>query len=268
MLFMTDKNIVAGKWALVTGGSSGLGVDFARELAGRGMNLILVARREEKLAAVREELIDEYGVEVEVLSRDLSGQDAPRQLYEELEERGLEIEVLINNAGFGLYGKFQDQELDHIQDMIDLNVRTLTTLTHLVLPEMLERGSGYVLQVASNAAYQPSPGYAAYGGTKSYVHSFSQAVSYELRDTPVRMTVVSPGPTRTEFHEVSSQGRDNWYIQMQLMPSEKVARIGVQALFRGKSGVVPGWFNASAAWLAQRLPRRWAAALAGWTMGV
>ena len=265
---MVDKNIVAGKWALVTGGSSGLGVDFARELADRSMNLILVARREEKLAEVRDQLLEDYGIEVEILPRDLSARDAPRQLYKELKDRGLEIEVLINNAGFGLYGKFQDQELDHIQDMIDLNVRTLTSLTHLVLPEMLERGSGYVLQVASNGAFQPSPGYAAYGGTKSFVHSFSQAVSYELRDTPVQMTVVSPGPARTEFHDVSSQGRDSWYIQLTLMPSEKVARIGVQALFRGKSGVVPGWINAAAAWLAQHLPRRWAAALAGWTMGV
>lgn len=263
-----NKDILAGKWALVTGASSGLGVDFARELADRDMNLILVARRKEKLAEVRKQLIEDYGVEVELMSRDLSERDAPRKLFEELKDRGLEIEVLINNAGFGLYGKFQDQELDHLQDMIDLNVRSLTSLTHLVLPEMLERGSGYVLQVASNGAFQPSSGYAVYGGTKSFVHSFSQAVSYELRDTPVQMTVVSPGPARTEFHEVSSQGRDNWYIQLTLMSSERVARIGVQALFRGKSGVVPGWINATAAWFAQRLPRRWAAALAGWTMGV
>lgn len=263
-----DKNIVAGKWALVTGGSSGLGVDFARELADRGMNLILVARREEKLEEVKVKLVEEYGVEVIVLSRDLSKRDAPRQLYGEIQDRGLAIEILVNNAGFGMYGKFQDQDLDALQDMIDLNVRTLTSLTHLVLPGMLERGSGYVLQVASNAAFQPSPGYAAYGGTKSYVHSFSQAVSYELRDTPVRMTVVSPGPTRTEFHDVSSQGRDNWYIQMQLMSSEKVTRTAIRALFQGKPGVVPGWINKTAAWFAQRLPRRWAAALAGWTMEV
>ena len=265
---MKDKNIVAGKWALVTGGSSGLGVDFARELADRSMNLILVARRKEKLAEVEKQLIEDYGVEVVILPRDLSARDAPRQLYEELKDRGLEIEVLINNAGFGLYGKFQDQELDYLEDMIDLNVRTLMALTHLVLPEMLERGSGYVLQVASNAAFQPSPGYAAYGGTKSFVHSFSQAVSYELKDSTVRMSVVSPGPARTEFHDVSNQGRDNWYIQLLLMPSEKVAEAGVKALFKGKPGVVPGWINKTAAWAAQRLPRRWAAALAGWTMGM
>lgn len=265
---MAAKNIVAGKWALVTGGSSGLGVDFARELADRDMNLILVARREEKLVEVKKELVGKYGVEVEVFSRDLSERDAPRDLYEALEARGLMVEVLVNNAGFGLYGEFREQTLDNLQDMIDLNVRTLTSLTRLFLPGMLERGSGYILQVASNAAFQPSPGYAAYGGTKSYVYSFSRAVSYELRDTPVRMTVVSPGPTRTEFHEVSSQGRDNWYIQLQLMASERVARTAVRALFKGKPGVIPGWINAVAARVAQRLPRRWAAALAAWTMGV
>lgn len=262
-----NKDILAGKWALVTGASSGLGVDFARELADRDMNLILVARRKEKLAEVREQLIEDYEVEVEILPRDLSARDAPRKLFEELKNRGLEIEVLINNAGFGLYGKFQDQELDHLQDMIDLNVRTLTGLTHLVLPEMLERGSGYILQVASNGAYQPTPGYAVYSATKSFVLSFGEALNYELKGSPVSVTVVSPGPTATEFHQVSGQGRDNLYLRLLTMESETVAEIGINAMLKGKPSVVPGWLNAVMAWISQRVPRRLAAAAAAWTMG-
>lgn len=262
------NNILTGKWALVTGGSSGLGVDFARALAGRGMNLVLVARREEKLRQVQEEISRDFPVEVRVLPFDLARDRAAESLYQRIQQLGIEVDILINNAGFGLYGDFLKEDWENEQDMIRLNVQTLVGLTKLFGREMVERGAGRILLVASNAAYQPSPGYAVYGGTKTFVLSFGEAVNYELKDSPVNVTVISPGPTQTEFHDVSGQGRDNLYIKMVTMESERVAEIGVKAMLRGKPSVVPGFVNKIGAWFGQRIPRRWATALAAWMMGV
>ncbi|MDZ7843596.1 MAG: SDR family oxidoreductase [Anaerolineales bacterium] len=265
---MMNKDILAGKWALVTGASSGLGVDFARILASRGTNLVLVARREEKLKSVKDTLVEAYRVDVRVIPFDLAGNGAAAGLYEEINSRGLDIDVLINNAGFGLYGPFLDGDLSSEQDMINLNVEALMSLTKLFLRDMQERGSGYVLQVASNGAYQPTPGYAVYSATKSFVLSFGEALNYELKDSPVSVTVVSPGPTTTEFHQVSGQGRDNLYLRLLTMESGRVAEIGINAMLKGKPSVVPGRLNAALAWISQRVPRRLAAAAAGWTMGI
>ncbi len=261
------ENILTGKWALVTGASSGLGVDFARDLAGRGMNLVLVARREEKLRQVQEEIVRDYQVEVKVISFDLADTNAPRELSEKIQEMGLEIEVLINNAGFGIYGPFLEADYQVEQDMLQLNMQTLTGLTKIYAREMKERGSGSILLVASNGAYQPTPGYAVYSATKSYVLSLGEAVNYELKDSPVSLTVISPGPTRTEFHDVTGQDRDNLYLKLVTMDSKKVTRIGIEALLKGKPSVVPGWLNAVLAWSAQRLPRRLATITAAWMMG-
>ena len=262
------KNILTGKWALVTGASSGLGVDFARDLAGREMNLVLVARREEKLRQVQEEIIQDFQVEVKIIPFDLAGKNAPRELSEKIREMSIEIEVLINNAGFGIYGAFLEADYQVEQDMLQLNMATLTGLTKIYTREMQERGSGYVMLVASNGAYQPSPGYAAYSATKSYVLSLGEAVNYELKDSPVSLTVVSPGPTRTEFHDVTGQGRDNLYLKLVTMESKKVTRIGIDAMLKGKPSVIPGWLNAVLAWSAQRMPRRLATASAAWMMGI
>jgi uncharacterized protein len=263
-----SESILTGKWALVTGTSSGLGVDFARELAGRGMNMVLVARREEKLRQVQEEIIRDFEVEVIIVPFDLAGKNAPGELSKKIREMGLEIEVLINNAGFGIFGEFLEADYQTEQDMLQLNMATLTGLTKIYAREMQERGSGYIMLVASNGAYQPSPGYAAYSATKSYVLSLGEAVNYELKDSPVSLTVVSPGPTRTEFHDVTGQGRDNLYLKLATMESENVTRIGIKAMLKGKPSVIPGWLNAVLAWSAQRMPRRIATASAAWMMGI
>jgi len=260
---MAEKDL-RGKWGLVTGASSGLGVDFARRLAARGCSLILVARREERLREVKSELEDKYGVDARVIPMDLARDEAPRELLDKVHGEGLQVDVLINNAGFGVHGSFVDGDWDRYRTMIKLNVQALVGLTRLVLEGMQERGSGYIMLVASNGAFQPTPEYALYGATKSLVRSFGEALNYELRHSPVSCTVVSPGPTRTEFHDVSGQDRqENLYIRMLLMESERVTEIGVRAMLRGKSSVVPGFLNTIFAWTAQRGPRRWVTALAG-----
>lgn len=257
-----------GKWALVTGASSGLGADFARGLAERHCSLVLTARREELLQKLKEELLGEHDVEVVVIPMDLARDGAPQDLLDRIHAGGLRVDILINNAGFGIHGPFVEEDWERYRTMIELNVKTVAHLTRLVLPGMIERGFGYILFVASNASFQPSPQYALYGATKSLVRDFGEALNYELRETPVSCTVVSPGPTRTEFHDVAGQDRQEYfYIRLMMMESEHVAEIGVRSMLRGKPSVVPGFLNKVFSWAAQRGPRRLITALAGWLMG-
>jgi len=257
-----------GKWALVTGASSGLGMDFSRGLAARGCTLIFTARREERMEELKDGVVGKHGVEVLILPMDLARDDAARELMAMIKARGKQVDILINNAGFGLHGAFLDVEWERYQAMIKLNVQTVIHLTKLALPGMVERGFGYILFVASNGAFQPSPQYALYGATKSLVRDFSEALNYELRDTPVSCTVTAPGATRTEFHDVAGQEREeNFFIRTTLMESERVTEISLQALFKGKPSVVPGLVNRIFAWTAQRGPRRLITALAGRLMG-
>ena len=196
------KKDIRNKTALVTGASSGLGVDFARELAKEGANLILVARREERLKAVQAEIKQEFGVDVDVIPMDLTQPDAPQALYDRLKSGKKPVDVLVNNAGYGLFGMFTELPWEKQKQMLDLDVIALTHLTKLFVPDMVERKFGAVLQVASIAAYQPAPTYASYAGAKSYVLFFSEALDHELRGTGVNVTTVSPGVTATEFLKV------------------------------------------------------------------
>lgn len=250
-----------GRWALVTGASSGLGVDFARELAGRGCNLVLVARREEQLRRLADEIMARDGVAVEVIAMDLGLVDAPQRLYDQLTAANRAIDILVNNAGLGLYGEFLALEWQRERAMLELDIITLTHLTKLFARDMVTRKFGFVLQIASIGAYQPTPLYASYSAAKSYVLHFGEALNHELRKTGVRCTVLSPGVTRTEFLDVSGQA-PTFYQRMVMMRSADVARIGIDAMLRGKSSVVPGFFNALTAWSNRLIPRRLAAALA------
>lgn len=247
--------------ALVTGASSGIGVDFARELAARGANLVLVARREERLRALAEELERTHGVRTRVLAADLAKPDAPRALHDRLRGEGLAVDVLVNNAGFGVYGPFLDVAWERERQMIELDVLALVHLTKLFAADMRARGYGRVLQVASIGAFQPSPTYAAYSAAKAFVQSFGEALACELRGTGVSVTVVSPGVTESEFLAVAGQRR-SLFQRLTVMPSAKVARIGVRALERGRPLVVPGFANALTAFSMRFLPRRWQASLA------
>jgi short-subunit dehydrogenase len=250
-----------GRTALVTGASSGLGVDFAHDLARRGANLILVARREERLREVAGELKQRHGADATVISMDLGVEDAGQALYDAVQDRGLAVDVLVNNAGFGAHGSFLDIEWEREKAMLTLDILTPVHLCKLFAPDMRARGRGWILNVASIGAYQPSPTYASYSAAKSYVLYFTEALNYELKDTGVSATALSPGITRTEFLEVAGQ-EPSTYQKLTMMESEEVTRIGLAAMLKGTPSVVPGWANKLTAFTAQRLlPRR----LAAWT---
>ncbi len=256
---------LAGKWALVTGASSGFGVDFAQQLAARGMHLVLVARREDRLRAVADEVAQAHGVQTVPVALDLAQEDAPQQLYDRTKAAGHDIAVLVNNAGFGLYGRFTELAWEREREMLDIDITALLHLTKLYAADMTARKSGYILQVASIAAFQPSPLYAVYGAAKAFVLSFSEAVNYELRGTGVSLTTTCPGPAATEFLAVSGQRRTP-YPRMVMMESADVVRISLDAMLRRKASVVPGRINAFGAWSVRFMPRRLAAALAERTM--
>lgn len=256
---MTDP-VLWGKHALITGASSGLGADFARNLAARGMNVILVARREDLLQNLSAEITARHGVEVEVVALDLTASDAPQWLYDRLKDGGKAVEVLVNNAGFGLHGQFIDIPWERERGMLELDIISLVHLTKLFARDMVARGSGYILQIASNGAFQPTPTYATYSAAKSFVLYFGEALSYELRKTNVSCTVLSPGVTATEFLQVSGQ-RATLYQRRLMMRSADVARIGVEGMLKRRSSVVPGRLNTLLALSTRLIPRRLAAAL-------
>jgi short-subunit dehydrogenase len=249
------------KTALVTGASSGLGMDFSRQLASRGCNLVLVARREDRLQALKEEIRKVHPVSVEIVALDLLQPDAPEQLFKRLNAAGIKVDVLINNAGLGLFGEFKDLTWPDMNRMLQVDVIALTHLTRLFAADMVSHGSGYIMMVGSTGSFQPTPTYAAYSAAKSYVLSLGEALHYELRKTGVGCTVLCPGVTRTEFFEVSGQ-QMTAYQKRSAMESADVAHIGIAAMLKGRSCVVAGGMNAFMAWGTRLLPRQTLAAIA------
>jgi len=242
------------KWALVTGASSGFGIDFAHLLAERGANLVLAARRTEPMEALARELADLYGTRCHVEGIDLARQDAPVALKDKLAALGIAIDVLVNNAGYGVYGDFVDQPLQRALAMLQVNVVSLTALTHLFATDMVRRGGGQILLVASVAAYQATPTYAAYSASKAYVLQFGEALHEELKDKGVTVTVLSPGITATGFLDVAGQ-RPTLYQRIMMMQSRPVALLGLRALGKGRASIVAGWGNAIGAWSTRLAPR-------------
>ena len=219
-------------YALVTGASSGIGREFARQLAERGYHLILAARREEELNQLADQLKQQHGVHVAVCACDLTREEEVRRLYEFCAE--FEVEVLVNNAGFGKLGYFEHIPLEQELDMIRVNVIAPHMLMKLFLSRMTE---GYILNVGSMAGYQPNPCFAAYGASKSYLIQLSQAVGYELRRTGSRVSVsvLCPGPVDTEFNQVA-EGK----FPAKAMTAEEAARIGIEGMLAKKPVIVTG----------------------------
>ena len=222
---------------LITGASAGLGVEFARQLAKRGHRLVLAARRKDRLEALAGELDNARAVAI-----DLSAADGTERLMADLNAAGEQVETLINNAGFGLIGRFAKAEPKRLREMIDLNVGTLTDLCRAVAPAMVDRGSGAILNVASTAAFQPGPNMAVYFATKAYVLSFTEALHEELKPHGVRVSCLCPGPTRTEFGEVAGFG-GNGAFERFAMQAPEVVEAGLNGLDRNRAVVVPGWAN-------------------------
>ena len=237
------RETLHGKTALITGASSGLGADFARQLAARGCQLILVARRGEGLRELQAEISTRCEVSIECVAMDLLEADAPQRLYDQINGLGRTVDVLINNAGKGLFGEFTVVPWESLDQMLEFDVVAPTHLARLFVADMVKRGSGYVLFIASTGAFQPTPTYAAYSAAKGYVLSLGEALHYELRQTGVRCTVLCPGVTRTEFFSVAGQ-RTTPYQRMTMMESSTVARIGIEAMLRGRPYVVAGRLNA------------------------
>lgn len=248
---------IKGWTALVTGASSGLGVDFAKELARRGCSLILVARREAELQTLATEIRAAHNVQVDVIPMDLGAPGAPEALHAAAPRP---VDILVNNAGFGLYGRFVDIDMERERAMLELDVVALVGLTKVFVRDMVARKRGCVLQVSSIGAYQPSPLYGSYSAAKAFVLSFGEALAYELRGTGVSCTVVSPGVTRTAFLEVAGQA-PNAFQKATMMESADVARIGIDAMVAGRSSIVTGYINTINAWFMSMLPRPWAAAI-------
>src|SRR6266699_2270977 len=202
-------DLYPGKTALITGASSGIGAAFATRLAAAGTHLMLVARSEEKLRALASQLANQHPIRAEVIVADLSRVGAARTVFEETQQRGLTVDILINNAAFGTFGQFDTLDAEREQQEILLNVATLVDLTHHFLPSMVERRQGAIINVASLAAFQPCPYMAVYGATKAFVLSFSEALWGEYRTKGVRVLALCPGETATEFFQALEQGRSS-----------------------------------------------------------
>lgn len=249
--------------AVVTGASGGIGLELARILAADGHDVALVARSAERLAAEAEELSRRHGIAAHVFAADLAPAGAADDLVRELSRAGLEPEVLVNNAGFGLRGAFAGSDPDTLDDMIRLNVLALTRLTRLVLPGMLERGRGRVLNVASTAAFQPGPGMAVYYATKAYVLSFSEALAVELAGSGVTVTTLCPGPTATGFAAAAGLESSHLFRVGNVMTAREVARQGYAGMRQGRRVIVTGARNRLLAFGTRLAPRRMSAGIAG-----
>lgn len=242
--------------ALVTGASSGIGAEIARTLAQDGYDVVLSARRLEPMEALAAE-IAAAGATAIVIPADLSRPGAAARLTQELDERGLAVEVLVNNAGLGAAGRFDEQDPMRIDDMLYVNIVALTELTRLLLPDMVARRHGKVMLVASTAAFQPGPRMAVYFASKAYVLSLGEALAYELRGSGVAVTVLCPGPTETEFFAVA--GSENSLIARHLrrmMTADTVAKLGCRGLAAGRKVVFAGPLNRLMAFAGRYAPHR------------
>jgi uncharacterized protein len=244
---------VKGRWALVTGASSGLGIEFATLLAQRSANLVLAARRTAPMEAHAERL-RQLGVQVVVEGIDLAVAGAGEALKARLDQREIAVDVLINNAGYGLYGDFVDEPLPETLEMLRLNVLEMTALTHVFAADMVARRRGHVLLIASLLAYQAVPGYAAYAASKGYVLLFGEALHAELSPHGVGVTVLCPGATSTAFASVASQ-KDTLALRLLMMEPHRVARTGILAMLGRRSSVVAGIRNKLVVLASRFMPR-------------
>jgi uncharacterized protein len=244
-----------GKWALVTGASAGIGRALAEELAVGGANLVLTARRKARLEELARRLAEKHNIRTEVFVADLAEANAPEKIFAFTKAKGIEVELLINNAGFGGYGEFHSVEIPRLLDMVQVNCSAVVHLTRLYLPGMVERRRGDVMILASTASFQSVPYLSTYAATKAFDLLFAEGLAEEMKPYGIRVCALCPGSTVSEFHEVA--GQTNLASAMRNQETaEKVARTGLQALAAGKSYVISGTGNYLGAHM-QRLAPRW-----------
>lgn len=236
-----------GSAILITGASSGIGAAFAQYLASLGANLILTARSEDKLRQIADEIKQKYAVTVHVFPADLGNTAAPRQIYDQVKAAGLNVDVLINNAGFGKWAHFLAEEIESYQQMLAVNINALVHLTYLFIPGMLARGKGGVINVASTAAFQPVPYIAVYSASKSFVLNFTEALAGEYKDTGLNFLALCPGNTATNFMTTANADTSG----MAFASPEEVVKAGISSFIKMRSYYIPGLMN----YLTSLLPR-------------
>ncbi len=250
---------------LITGASTGIGYELAKLFAADGSNLVLTARDANQLERVAAEVRGQFKITAMVIAKDLALAAGPAELFQELQQRGLSIDVLVNNAGFGAVGAFAHIDLQAQLDMIHVNITSLVHLSRLLLPGMIQRNTGGLLNVASTAAFLPGPHMAVYYASKAFVLSFSEALSEELRLTKVRVTALCPGPTRTRFQSRagSKEAGPSQGGLLKVASAAAVAQAGYAGFMRGRRIVVPGWMNKLSVRLARLAPSWLGAKVAG-----
>jgi len=256
-LILIKQHKESGMTALITGASSGLGWEFAKLFACDGHDLVLVARRIDRLNELKTELEKIYNIKVTVFSQDLTLSDAAESVFSFIERNKITVDFLVNNAGFGDFGFFAECDIAKQQNMIMLNTMTLTKLTRLFVPGMKERKNGRILNVGSIASFMPGPKMSVYYATKAYVRSFSEALSVELKKSGVSVTVLCPGPVKSEFWDKSEADSSSIYKHMFFSTPEKVALCGYKKMKKGRLFAIPGKMTNIIIFLAKIVPRSW-----------
>jgi short-subunit dehydrogenase len=242
--------------ALITGASSGFGVEFAKNFAKDGYDLVLIARRLDRLNSLSDELKNKYKINIIVLSKDLNKMEEVQSIYDTLQKEKIHIDFLVNNAGLGDFGNFHESEWSKDEQMLNVNIKSLTKLTYLFVKPMVEKGFGRILNVASTAAFQPGPLLAVYFATKAYVLSFSEAISNELKGTGVTVTILCPGASESEFLSVAKL-EDSMLFKRKRVPSSKeVADFGYEEMMKGSMTVIHGFTNKIGAFASRFVPRK------------
>lgn len=241
--------------ALVTGASSGIGAELTRQIAGDGYDLVITARREHRLSEIAREVEEDHGVAATVIPKDLADPDSPQELFEEVQEQGIDVHTLVNNAGYPVYGRFDKTPIEEDLDMIQVNLVALTHLTKLFVRPMIERGDGKILNVGAGGGFFPLPRLASYGATKAYVLSFSEAIAHELADEGIQVTVLCPGSVDTEVWEKSEVGETGLADESSMSDPTSVAEAGWNGLKAGKRIIRPSMQAKLYTQLPRILPR-------------
>jgi short-subunit dehydrogenase len=249
------QNNIKMNTALITGASSGIGLDLAKIHASKGGDLVVVARSKNKLEELKADLEKQYGIQVYVIAKDLAIPNAAIEVFEETEQKGIKINYLINNAGFGLYGKFEQTDWLEESNMIQVNITALTQLTKLYLPQMIARKSGKILNVASTASFVPGPTMAVYFSTKHYVVCFSESLNNEVKRHGVTVTALCPGATESGFSKTAKAENSTLFTKSKLATSQDVAQFGYNALLKNKQIAIHGFLNRLLTFIVRLTPR-------------
>ena len=250
------------KTALITGASSGIGYELAKLFAKDKHNLVLVARREKELKQLADALEKQHGIKAKIIAKDLGTANAAQEVYDILDKENMDIDFLVNNAGFGDFCMFHQTDWNKMEQMINLNILTLTHLTRLLVNQMISRKSGKILNLGSTASFQPGPTMAAYCATKAYVLSFSEAIANELKGTGVTVTTLCPGATESGFQKGAALEESKFVKGKKLATSESVAKYGYNALMKGKTVAIHGMMNRILAHSVRFTPRKMVTATA------